>query len=299
MNLLSQKDLEIIETFCGEEYSKRLQAIQKRQEDNSVKIVNTGMVSSGKSSLYNMLINSNEEEYFPTGAARTTTKASYFDSNNISYIDTPGIDVRNEDDALAFSTIIESDIILMIHNIRTGPLNKSEVEWLEEITKRMSSIEVCRSRLIFVISWKDTREKEEDYDSLVDNVKRQVFEIVGGEIPVFEVSAKKYQQGIEKNKDVLIKNSGIIELKQYLENYANEYSMEKKNIDNQEYTFLMENVKELLKKECDSKQMQTQNIYNRNKDASKTKHGAWKRVYDYFVMQRNKLSDLERELNNI
>lgn len=299
MNLLSQQDLKIIEDFCGEEYYKRLQAIQTRQKDNSVKIVNTGMVSSGKSSLYNILINSNEEEYFPTGAARTTTKADKYEYNNISYIDTPGIDVRNEDDELAFNTIIESDIIMMIHNIRTGPLNKSEVEWLEKITKGMSNIEMCKSRIVFVISWKDTRERDEDYNKLVTNVKKQVFEIIGCEVPVFEVSAKKYQQGIKKNKEVLIENCGIIELKQYLEDYANEYIRKKKIIDAQEYNSLMVDVKTILEKEFNSKQVKIEEIFNRNKEEAKTKQSAWKKVFDYFVKLREKLSDLERELNNI
>lgn len=299
MRLLSHKDLNIIENFCGKEYSNRLQAIQRRQKDNSVRIVNTGMVSSGKSSLYNILINSNDEEYFPTGAARTTTKASYFDYNNISYIDTPGIDVRNEDDTLAFNTIIESDIILMIHNIRTGPLNKSEVEWLYKITKGMNNIEMCKSRIVFVISWKDTREKDEDYNNLVSSIKQQVFEIIGGEVPVFEVSSKKYQQGIKKNKDVLIKNCGIIELKQYLEQYANEYIQKKKNIDAQEYATIMSEVKAILEKEYNSKEVQVKKIFNRNKEEAKTKQSTWERVYDYFAMLRKKLSDLESELNNI
>lgn len=298
MRALSQKDLKTIKKFCGQDYSKRLQAIQNRQKENSVKIVNTGMVSSGKSSLYNILINCNEE-YFPTGAARTTTRVSCFDYNNISYIDTPGIDVRDEDDALAFDTIIESDIIVMIHNIRTGPLNQSEVEWLEQITKRMDSVEMCKSRIIFVISWKDTREKDKDYYSLVCNVKKQVFDIVGSEVPVFEVSVKKYQQGIEKNKEVLIKNSGIIELKNYLEQYANEYILHKKSIDSQEYFSLMEEVKAILRQTCDSKQIQIQKIYKRNQNDAKTRRSAWQTVYDYFSMQKKKLSDLEGELNNI
>ena len=299
MNNINKRELKIIEKTCGKEYAARLRAIQNKQNDNTVKIVNTGMVSSGKSSLYNILINSNQEEFFPIGAARTTTKSSCYDYKNISYIDTPGIDVRNEDDALAFSTIIESDIILMIHNVRTGPLNKSEVDWLNRITKGMSSVEMCLSRIILVLSWKDTREKDKDYSELVDNLKEQVFEIIGGEIPVFEVSSKKYLQGMDKGKDVLIEKSGITELKSYLETYADEYIHKKRENDDQEYLNILVEVKKLLRQEQTEKEKEKYKLYTKNQDDIISKKSAWNTVYDYFALKRKRLTELERELNNI
>lgn len=298
MAKFSQKNLETIETFCGEYYAKRCRTIQDRRKDSTVRIVNTGMVSSGKSSLYNALINS-AEEYFPTGAARTTTEANYFDYNNISYIDTPGIDVRSEDDTLAFSTIMESDIIVMIHNIRTGPLNRSEVEWLENIVRCINSVEMCSSRIVFVVSWKDTREKEPDYFELISNVKQQVYGIVGTEIPFFEVSVKKYQQGIEKGKEVLIKNSGVIELKDYLEEYAPEYLAKKRSIDDCEYVILAEEIKSILQTKRNEKCKEKQRIYDRVCEKQKYRRNAWKQVFDYFSLQRRRLTDLENELKNM
>lgn len=299
MNQLTKKELETIKKVCGQEYADRLHAVQNRQHDNIVKIVNTGMVSSGKSSLYNILINSDQEEFFPTGAARTTTKASYYDYKNISYIDTPGIDVRNEDDALAYDTIIGADIILMIHNIRTGPLNKSEVDWLNRITRGMSSVEMCLSRIVFVLSWKDTREKDEDYTELVENIKKQVFEIVGGEIPFYEVSSKKYLQGAAKDKEVLVKKSGIVELRQYLEAYADEYIRNKEYRDRQEYQSILSHVKELLRTDQQRKETEKENIYKKHQDRVKSKKGSWNGVYDSFSLKREKLAGLERELKSI
>lgn len=298
MNKLSQKELKVISDFCNDDYAKRLRVLQEKQKDNTVKIVNTGMVSSGKSSLYNTLINSSDE-FFPTGAARTTTRANYYDYNNISYVDTPGIDVRNEDDVLAFDTIIESDIILMIHNIRTGPLNKSEVEWLEQIAYCLGGKEMCGTRIIFVASWKDTREKEEDYSTFVSELKNQVYEIVGVEIPFFEVSVKKYQQGVEKSKQVLIDNSGILELKEYVENYATEYLEKKKTIDEEEYLSLIEEIKSKLEAAYDEKARQKKKIIEKVKNNHKSRKTAWNQVYDYFSAQRTKLKSLQNELENI
>lgn len=298
MNRLSQKELKVIKEICGEEYSRRLHALQTKQTEKRVKIVNTGMVSSGKSSLYNLLIQS-DDEFFPTGAARTTTKASYYDCNHISYIDTPGIDVRSEDDVMAFNTIIEGDIIMMIHNIRTGPLSRSEVEWLERIVQNMSSTEMCQSRMIFVVSWKDTREKDDDYTDMLQELKHQLFDIIGTEIPVFEISSKKYQQGVQKNKQGLINSSGVVELKTYLEQYAETYLEKKRSIDELEYQTFLREVQDMLTQKSQSRIIQREKIVERNQTAAKTKRTAWQDVYKVFSVQREKLSTLVKELDNL
>lgn len=296
---LTDKDLKAIERYCGYDYVQRYRGILKRNSDNIVRVVNTGMVSSGKSSLFNILIDSTEEERFPTGAARTTKLADYYDYKNISFIDTPGIDVRNEDDALAFSTIMESDIIIMVHNIRTGPINRSEAEWLDKIVAGMKDAEMCKSRLIFVCTWKDTRQKDEDYQDIISDVKNMVFDIVGTEIPFFDVSVKKYLNGVSKNKQVLVESSGIPELRDYLEKYAVSYLETKQNIDRVQLFLLLEKIKAILEKEKTVKNQEVLKIKNRVKERYKFKHSAWKQVFQYFLSSRRQLSSLENELKNI
>lgn len=293
---LSQRDLKSIEKYCGEEYAKRCRALIERQKNDKVRIVNTGMVSSGKSSLYNALIDSGGE-YFPTGAARTTTRADYFDCGPISYVDTPGIDVRSEDDALAFDTIMEADRILMVHNIRTGPLNRSEAAWLERIARGME--DSGGGRLVFALSWIDTREKEADYGGLVENVKKQVFEIAGAEIPFFEVSVKKYQQGIEKDKEILVRNSGVGALKEYLEASAASYLEMKRDVDQREFAALLGEIRAILCEQRDSREKEKKAILRKVRDQHKSRKSAWNVVYDYFSAQRKRLADLESELKQI
>lgn len=293
---LSQQDLKSIEKYCGEEYAKRCRALIERQKNDKVRIVNTGMVSSGKSSLYNALIDSGGE-YFPTGAARTTTRADYFDCGPISYVDTPGIDVRSEDDALAFDTIMEADRILMVHNIRTGPLNRSEAAWLERIARGME--DSGGGRLVFVLSWIDTREKEADYGGLVENVKKQVFEIAGAEIPFFEVSVKKYQQGIEKDKEILVRNSGVGALKEYLEASSASYLEMKRDVDQREFAALLGEIRAILCEQRDGRKKEKKAILRKVRDQHKSRKSAWNVVYDYFSAQRKRLADLESELKQI
>lgn len=292
----SQKEVADIAKHCGQEYSTRYLGIANRADEQIVRIVNTGMVSSGKSSLYNVLIDSIEDEHFPTGAARTTTMSSYYDVNNISYIDTPGIDVRSEDDALAFSTIMEADIILMIHNINTGPLVRSEAEWLEQIVKKMSSLEACKARLIFVCTWKDTVEKDEDYQDIIADVKKSVLDIVGTEIPFFEVSVKKYLDGKKKDKPVLVNKSGVTELKDYLEKYASEYLQKKNELDEAELAELLIEVRRILLNKKAEKDKEIKKISDRIKQTAKSKRNTWKDIFTYFSSKRRQY---DQELKNI
>lgn len=296
---LTDNDLKIIEKYCGYNQIQKYRGILKKNSENIVTVVNTGMVSSGKSSLFNILIDSTEEEQFPTGAARTTTLADHYDYNHISFIDTPGIDVRNEDDLVAFNTIIEADIIIMVHNIRTGPINRSEAEWLKRIVEGFNSIEICKNRLIFVCTWKDTREKDDDYKEIINNVKNMVFNIVGTEIPFFDVSVKKYLNGILKNKQVLLDNSGMLELKNYLNKYFEKYLEKKYSIDKTELVSLIEEFNDILKKEKKEKEIEIVKIKNRVKNEYKTRRSVWRNVFDYFSINRQQLSLLEDDLKNI
>lgn len=295
----SEKERKVITEICGKEYVQRYEGLLKREGEQVVKIVNTGMVSSGKSSLFNVLVDSVEKEYFPTGAARTTTVADYFDYKNISFVDTPGIDVRSEDDALAFSTIMEADLILMVHNIRTGSINRSESEWLEKIVKKMNDTEMCKARLLFVCTWKDTREKDADYSQILDDVQQQVFGIVGTEIPFFDVSVKKYMTGVVKEKEALKKSSGIIALKRYLETYAAQYLEKKAQINEEEMNYLASQMRSQLLIRQDSCNKQLAKIRADIGEKSNVRRKAWWQVYDLFAAKKGQLATLEKEYNEI
>ena len=91
--------------------------------------------------------------------------------------------------------------------------------WIE--SKYNKRYTLRKALLIFVCTWKDTVEKDDDYQDIIADVKNAVFDIVGTEIPFFEVSVKKYLDGKKKDKPVLVNKSGIAELKDYLEKATN------------------------------------------------------------------------------
>jgi len=292
---LTDKYVSIINKYCGEECVRRYQGIAKRDSENTVRIVNTGMVSSGKSSLFNILIDRNDEEQFPIGAARTTTASKSYEYKNITYIDTPGIDVCTEDDILAFNTIIESDIILMVHNIRTGPLNLSEVEWLKRIVSKMKDVNMCRERLVFVCTWKDTRDKDEDYENIIADVKTMVFSIINAEIPFFDISVKRYKSGMEKSSDILIDKSSVNDLKNFLEIYSKEYASKKQRIVEEEYRELLYEIREKLQNRNGSNIFKLEKIKEEVNNKNSSKKDIWENITKSFSSMRRKLSSLERK----
>lgn len=194
-----------------EDYIKRLES------RDIIKIVNTGLVNSGKSTLFNALLNKNDDEGFKTGAARTTVKSeSEYMEKDICLIDTPGIDAREEDDEKAYRSVVMADIIVVIHNIKTGMPNRQEMEWFERICSDINSKDQIKKRLVYVCSWIDERDRDADYINTINTTKEMVFKAAGTEVDFFEVSSKRYKAGIKKSSQGLIQLSNIDPFRQAL-----------------------------------------------------------------------------------
>ena len=296
---MDQANYRIVEKYCGHASRMKLQGAIQNISNRNIKIANTGMVSSGKSSLYNVLTESLATERFPTGAARTTKTADTYQSGNVEYIDTPGIDVREADDDVAFQTVMGADIILMVHNVKTGPMIRSEVEWLKQIADGMPSKDVCRQRLVFVCSWSDAREKENGFEEIVQDIKESVFQTVGVEIPFFVVSAKKYISGITKDKPALCEKSGIIELKAFLEASAAEYSVHKQQ---QAWNHLEKTLGEIRNKLLAEQKIRALKVENEKSAVRRnlqSRRNTWRNVLTTFRSYRTVLTNLKDELRRI
>lgn len=299
MNYQKQLDLDLIKKYCGQDLSLRLQAALCNLDTTTVKIVNTGMVSSGKSSLYNLLTDNATTERFPTGAARTTMNADIYCYNNVEYIDTPGIDVRDTDDEIAYRTVMESDIILMVHNIKTGPLTRSESDWLTRIANGMTDCEMRKRRIIFVCTWKDTREHDEGYKDMLEEVKKMVFDAVGTDIPFFDVSIKKYLDGINKGKETLCEKSGIIALKTFVDSYVQQYADIKSQLAVRVLNQIASEARSALEYSLNNRKKAVEQKTTDVRQKFSTQQRSWRGVFDYFKSQRTRLDNLKQELKNI
>ncbi len=184
MAFLDEKELDSLAVLTGRKSAQKWRGMGKRMAAGgaAVTIANTGLVNSGKSSLFNALLDSFEQERFPVGAVRTT---------------------------------MQGDLIVAVHNIKTGMLNKSEYEWLKKLAGGMKGQEIGK-RVVFVCTWIDERERQDGYQDAVKETKSQVFEALGEEVPFWEVSAKRYFTAHKKGKESLARASKIPQFKEFL-----------------------------------------------------------------------------------
>lgn len=223
--MFTEQELGEVGNQIGREFAQRWKGMEKKLATrDTITIANTGLVNSGKSSLFNALLaDTHDTERFPVGAVRTTKHGDREClSDGVDIVDTPGIDAADEDDNIAFETLMAADLIVATHNIKMGMLNKSEYDWLARLAKGMKKDEIGR-RLIFACTWIDERDQDtEAYKSAVEETKRQVFEALGVEVPVWEVSAKRYMTARKKGKKGLEQASKIPSFKAFLLKQASE-----------------------------------------------------------------------------
>lgn len=282
-------NFDAIDKYVNPDLVVRFESLFK-EDSGKIKITNTGMVSSGKSSLYNILIDS--DGYFKTGAARTTISANMFDKGDCEFIDTPGIDVDEEDDEIAYKTVMGSDIIMMIHNIKTGPLQATEVEWLQKIVDNIDDPEAVKKRLIFVCSWKDSREKDDNYQEIFEIVKNMVYDITKVKIPVFDVSVRKYLAGVEKGAQVLIESSNVLQLQRYLSDYSKEYVNIRKKLQVSTKTKVLNEIQDELKLKQNEIENQITITEEKVEVIYQQKIDTWDKIVDLYISKQRNISSL-------
>ena len=165
-----------------------------------------GKYNHGKSTLLNALINQNG--YFKASDIRETQKNKAFldQKNNLTWLDTPGLDsdVHGKDDFEANKgAFVSADIVLIIHTLKAGELDKDEVAHI----KRLLSASKNDNKLLVLTQIDETNLEQQE--QAVKRIKEQ--------LPHFEpilVSAKRYLTGVGKKQPQLMARSGIPELTQ-------------------------------------------------------------------------------------
>ena len=91
-----------------------LQSNLNDQEQKPVVAV-WGLMNAGKSYLLNMLTDHFGEEYFKTNDFRETAEIKKYESNQIIYLDTPGLDANEADNLEAIRGVARADVVLFVH----------------------------------------------------------------------------------------------------------------------------------------------------------------------------------------
>ncbi|MBF7041907.1 50S ribosome-binding GTPase [Campylobacter volucris] len=176
-----------------------------------------GLYNSGKSSLLNALTNSFDKNNFSVADTRETKEIKSLEYEDFIFIDTPGLNVDENDDTNAFKGFLQSDIYLFVHNVSTGELHKQEFEYLKKLVKDNDDNFV--KNLIIVLSKSDGVDREK-IKQVKENIKNQLLNFIEqkaiDKMKIITISSENYIKGCSENKKLLIENSNIELLNQTL-----------------------------------------------------------------------------------
>lgn len=191
-------------------------------QQRGFRVVNTGLLKAGKSTLYNCLVDAVGEERFKTGTVRTTITSQEYQHGDFIYIDTPGIDHVGAETQEAIKALKTADVVLFIHNLKSGELDKSEVAFLQEVSKNWGNNADFIKRTIFVMT--HLADVEAQATAIITQIEKQVTQIFGASPTVKNISSIRYHKGVSENKKILIERSGIPSLVACLHYQVNKLS---------------------------------------------------------------------------
>jgi len=199
-----------------------IKLLKKAIKESTVLVTCMGLYNHGKSTLLNTLIKDFEHKTFKTADVRETAENKKVIYGDITFVDTPGLNAKENDNKRVFDAVKESDINLFVHNVSTGEFTKVEVEFLHNIKKHWSDPKEFIQRTIFVLSRADTA-SEDDVSATQERMQQQIQEIFGVSARLIALSAKSYTKGMLEDKKLLIKKSNVQTLESSLTSLKESY----------------------------------------------------------------------------
>ena len=189
--------------------------ILETMNDSFFRVVNAGPMNPGKSTLFNAFFG--KQDLFKVADKRETVKNQEeilkHGKDSFIFIDTPGCSSAElKDDEVAYQAFCKADLVLFVHNITTGGLNKSEMNLLKSLKKIFGDSDF-QTRICVVCTRSDEVNEDDDIIKNTEEIKKQIINsnALGGELPFFVVSPKLYLDGLnnsdDKAKDIFIKES--------------------------------------------------------------------------------------------
>ena len=200
-----------------EVFNQVLAQIEQNSSGKAVSyIVNAGDMNHGKSSLFNSLIG--HEEFKVRDVRETVVNKEYQYTEDIVFIDTPGLCATDDDNAIAFEAYKKASCIIFVHNVKAGMLHKNELQEINQISNLFNDKQFFWKHFCLVFTFKEAIENNEDVETIVnDSIKSIHAECNAMPFSVFSVSNSRFQKGTAQGKKVLIKHSGILELKEFID----------------------------------------------------------------------------------
>lgn len=197
---------------------KRLKQQHTDAGPTKPRIAAWGLVKAGKSSLLNMLGGHVEQEYFATGAVRTTRVNQQLELEHFVLVDTPGLGIEHSDTQQAMQGLDIADIVLFVH-APPGELDEEQINLLLKLHEVLG--DALQERLVMVFSLKD-KDQNGAMAQVRECVEGQVLRCLGFPPTCFEVSSRRYQRGVTLGRDGMQTKSGIPQLALHLEQLSTE-----------------------------------------------------------------------------
>ncbi len=192
-----------------------------RSNHSIVRVTCAGNYNSGKSSVLNALTGGDN---FKVGDVPTTSSIDEVEYEGFIYVDTPGLNANHFDNKTAQKAFKDADIILFISNILGGGLYSSEAEYLKKISNILGGSDNMKAQTIFALS--NLHQVEDELvQKIVDEYARNIESTLGFKPDkIITYDAVTYETGIKEGKDLLVKTSGINELKNEIALAAKRFS---------------------------------------------------------------------------
>lgn len=209
-----------------------------------------GLVKAGKSSLLNMLSGHVADEFFKTGAVRTTRLNQELETDHYVLVDTPGLGIDQDDSKQAFKGLDSADVTLFVHS-PPGELDQEEIDLLIQV--KAAYAEETERRLVIVLSQLD-KDQNGALDSIRNRIMTQLQEHIGLQPICFQVSNTRYRKGVDENKPGLSKKSGIPDLAEYLDTLSLQISSELETVRTNRHAArkvaLLDELEKAIEEEC-------------------------------------------------
>jgi len=177
---------------------ERLERLQKQSNKPPLKVIVFGKYNHGKSSFLNAWL---RDTIFKAEDVRCTVKVqSHHDvKNNVIWTDTPGLDADKHDDALAKNAIKDADVVLLVHDIISGELDKKELTFIRHYTRHEG-----KGKLRILLTKIDQATSE--LNTIQASIEAQIAEF---NLPLFAISSTRYQKYLKQNSDLFFNKSGF------------------------------------------------------------------------------------------
>lgn len=182
---------------------------QLSEQNALVNVVVFGSYNAGKSSLLNSLTNHIENEYFPIADVPQTRVNKTFETGNVCFIDTPGLDVNDDDTQQAEMGSLKGDIVIFVHKLTSGSLQQHDLDAMKSVYQQHGD----SNSVLFVVTACEGTKPDDD---IIKELEYQVAAHLSPDISLSLVSTTLYKRGVIESKPKFVEYSNVEQLKQEL-----------------------------------------------------------------------------------